>query len=107
MVDASIGFRVLGTQFALVGRCSAEVRAGVAAAWGKLRALWPALGKKSDYYLKKLFDATVSQSALWCCEGEEVRQNNAASNALSHCQAEPHTRGRLDCFRSAVDALRA
>ena len=33
MVDATIGFKVLGTQYTLLGRCSAEIRSLVSAAW--------------------------------------------------------------------------
>jgi hypothetical protein len=70
MVDSSDGFKVLGTMFTLQGRCSMEVKARIAAAWGKFHALWPVLGKRDGDLRKRLrlFDACVSQSALWCCE---------------------------------------
>ena len=70
MVDASVGFRVLRTQFTLLGRCSAEGRSRISAAWGKFHSLWPLLGKR-DGNLKqrlRLFDSCVAQTALWCAE---------------------------------------
>ena len=70
MVPATEGFKVLGTQFTLLGRCSAEVRRRISAAWGKFHSLWPLLGKRDGNLDKrlKLFDSSVTQTALWCCE---------------------------------------
>ena len=70
IVSAEEGFKVLGTQFTLLGRCSVEVNKRMAAAWGKFHALWPVLGKRSGNLQKRLrvFDACVTQSALWCSE---------------------------------------
>ena len=64
MVAPEEGFKVLGTQYTLAGRCSAEIRARAAAAWGKFYALWPILGKKGGNLTKKLriFDASVTQT---------------------------------------------
>ena len=76
MVSSSVGFKFLGTQYTLTGRCSAEIRARVAAAWGKLNALWPLLGKRDGNLDKRLrlFDASVSQTLLWCCESWLITQ---------------------------------
>ena len=46
MVPSEVGFKLLGTQFTLIGRCSAELRLRISAAWGKFHALWPLLGKR-------------------------------------------------------------
>ena len=54
MVCASEGFKVLGTQFTLTGRCSAEIRCRVSAAWGKFHSLWPLLGKRDGNLEKSL-----------------------------------------------------
>jgi len=40
MVSASPGFKVLGTQFTLQGKCSAELECRMSAAWGKFHSLW-------------------------------------------------------------------
>ena len=44
IVSASSGFKVLGTQYTLQGRCTAEIKGRIATAWGKFYALWPVLG---------------------------------------------------------------
>ena len=46
MVSPEKGFKVLGTQFTLKGRCATEVRARMAAAWSKFHSLWLVLGKR-------------------------------------------------------------
>ena len=65
MVDASVGFKVLGTQFTLLGRCSAEIRSRISAAWGKFHSLWRLLGKRGGNLNKRLrlFDRCVTQTA--------------------------------------------
>ena len=70
IVSAEIGFTVLGTQFSVSGRTSAEVRARIKKAWGKFHQLWPVLGKKEGNIAKRLrlFDMTVTQTVLWCNE---------------------------------------
>ena len=70
MVEATKGFKILGTQFTLEGRCSAEVKHRMAAAWGKFHSLWPLLGKKGGNLNKRLrlFDSCDTQTALWCSE---------------------------------------
>ena len=70
MVSASAGFKVLGTQFTLQGKCSAELKCRMSAAWGKFHSLWPLLGKRDGNLGKRLrlFDGSVSQTALWCSE---------------------------------------
>ena len=67
---------MLGTQFTLTGRCSAELRLRISAAWGKFHALWPVLGKRDGNLNKRLwiFDSTVTQTALWCCESWLITQ---------------------------------
>jgi hypothetical protein len=76
MVSSSEGFKVLGTKFTLQGRCAAEVKSRIAAAWGKYHSLWPVLGKRDGNLEKRLrlFDACVTQSALWCCESWLITQ---------------------------------
>ena len=76
MVSGSTGFKFLGTQFTLVGRCSAEVRARVSAAWGKFHSLKLLLGKRDGNLQKRLqlFDASVSQTLLWCCDSWLITQ---------------------------------
>ena len=77
MVCASEGFKVLGTQFTLTGRCSAEIRCRVSAAWGKFHSLWPLLGKRDGNLDKRLllFDSSVTQTALWGCESWLITQS--------------------------------
>ena len=76
MVGASEGFKVLGVQYTLEGRCSAEIKARMAAAWAKFYTLWPLLGKRDGNLLKRLqlFDSCVTQTALWCCESWLITQ---------------------------------
>ena len=70
MVSAAQGCEVLGTELTLLGRCSAEVKARMAAAWGKFHSLKHLLGKlDSDLHKRlRLFDTCVTQIALWCSE---------------------------------------
>ena len=70
VVSATAGFKVLGTQYTLQGKCSAELKCRMSAAWGKFHALWPLLGKRDGNLGKRLrlFDTCVTQTALWCCE---------------------------------------
>ena len=77
IVDASAGFKILGTIFTLSGRTSAEFLARIAAGWGKLHQLWPLLGKRSSNLCKRLriFDMSVSQTVLWCSESWLLTQN--------------------------------
>ena len=74
--EAHTGFKVLGTQFTLLGRCSAELRKRVAAGWGKFHSLWPLLGKRDGDLHKRLqlFDACVSKTVLWCSESWLITQ---------------------------------
>ena len=76
MVCASKGFKILGTQYTLVGRCSAEIRARIKMAWGKFHQLWLLLGKRDGNLNKRLrlFDASVTQTVLWCCESWLITQ---------------------------------
>ena len=76
MVAASEGFKILGTMFTLVGRTSVEVAARLRAAWGKFHQLWPLLGKRDGNLHKrlKLFDASVTQTLLWCNESWVLTQ---------------------------------
>ena len=70
MVSETAGFKILGTQWTLQGRTSAELHRRIAAAWRKFYALWPMLGKRDGGLAKKLrvFDSSVTQTALWCNE---------------------------------------
>ena len=91
MVCASEGFKVLGTQFTLTGRCSAEVRCRV--------SLWPLLGKRDGNLNERmrLFDSSVTQTALWCCESwlitqTEKRLLQTTQNAMLRRIAGPRRR---------------
>ena len=70
MVSSTEGFKVLGTQFTPQGRCSAEVKSRMSAAWGKFHSLWPLLSKRDGNLSRRLrlFDTSVTQAALWCSE---------------------------------------
>ena len=70
ITPAAVGFKALGTQFTLSGRTSVEVKARIRAAWAKFHSLWPILGKRESSLTKRLrlFDATVTQTVLWCTE---------------------------------------
>ena len=103
MVCATVGFKVLGTQFTLLQRCSAELTARMSAAWGKFHALWPLLGKRDGNINKRLrlFDACVTQSALWCCESwlitqTEKRLLQTTQNAMLRKIAGPRRRPEED-----------
>ena len=76
VVQPDVGFKVLGTRITLVGRTSAEFNIRMSAAWGKFHQLWPALGKQNASLIKrlKLFDMTVTQTALWCNESWNLTQ---------------------------------
>ena len=88
MVQASEGFKVLGTQFTLQGRTSAEFRSRIGAAWGKFHSLWPVLGKRDGNLTKRLrlFDTCVTQTALWCSESWLLTQNEKRRlQSTQHC----------------------
>jgi hypothetical protein len=70
IVSAWEGFKVLGTQFTLLGRTSKELKCRISAAWAKFHTLWPILGKRDGNLHKRLrlFDSCVGQSVLWCTE---------------------------------------
>ena len=99
MVSASEGFKVLGTQWTLHGRTSAELRARMAAAWGKFHSLWPLLGKRDGNLTRKLrvFDTSVTQTALWCNESwlltvKEKRLLTSTFNCMLRKIAGPRRR---------------
>ena len=70
IVEREKGFAILGTALTLDGRTSVEFQHRVNAAWGKFHSLWPLLGKKdaSLHRRLRLFDSTVTRTALWCSE---------------------------------------
>ena len=70
IVHPKEGFRVLGTQFTLVGGVSTELDGRIAAAWGKFHQIWPLLRRRDTDLTKRLrlFDSNVARSVLWCCE---------------------------------------
>ena len=76
IVQPEVGFKVLGTKVTLAGRTSAELSARISAAWGKFHQLWPALGKRDASLTKRLrlFDMTVTQTALWGNESWNLTQ---------------------------------
>ena len=99
MVSAIAGFKVLGTQFTLEGKCSAELKCRMSAAWGKFHSLWPLRGKRDGNLGKRLrlFDACVSQTALWCSESwllteTEKRLLQTTENAMLRRIAGPRRR---------------
>ena len=66
MVRADEGFKVLGSLFTLRGRCSAEIKARVSAAWGRFYSSWPLLGKRDGnlHQRLQLLDICVTQTAF-------------------------------------------
>ena len=70
IISASDGSKILGTKFALLGNGDAEFENRLTAAWGKFHQVWPLLRKKDTSMKKRLrlFDATVTASAIWCSE---------------------------------------
>ena len=76
VVDATVGFRVLGAQYTLLGRCGAEIRAREAVAWVKFFSLKDLSCKRDGNLTRslRLFDSTLTMSALWCCESWLVTQ---------------------------------
>ena len=77
MVSASEGFKVLGTQFTLLGRSSTDLKCRIAAAWAKFHTLWPLLGKRDGNLGKRLrlFDTCVGQTVLWCSESRVLTKS--------------------------------
>ena len=118
MVSASVGFKSLGTQYTLTGRCSVEVKHRVAAAWGKFHSLWALLGKRDGNLHKRLrlFDCCVTQTLLWCSESwlvteMEKRLLRTTQNAMLRRIAGPRRRPDEDWIdwvrRSTQQALAA
>jgi hypothetical protein len=70
VVSPDAGFKVLGTIFTLDGNTSVELEHRLNAAWGKFHELWPLLRKRGTCLQRRLrlFQATVSQTALWCAQ---------------------------------------
>ena len=64
------GFRILGTTLSLDGKTDIEFQNRMRAAWGKFHGMWPLLGKRDTSVRKRLrlFNSTVSRTALWCSE---------------------------------------
>ena len=65
-------------------------------AWGKFHSLWPLLGKRDGNLNKRLrlFDSSVTQTALWCCESwlltqREKRLLQSTQNAMLRRIAGP------------------
>ena len=70
IMPVSEGFKILCTQFTLLGRTSLELKARIAAAWGRFHKIWPILSRRDACLRKRLqiFHSDVRQSLLWCCE---------------------------------------
>jgi hypothetical protein len=89
MVAAAEGFKVLGTMFTLTGRTAVEFSSRMAAAWGKFHQMKSSL-LKIDADIRKrlrLFDTSVGQTALWCCESwlltqDEKRALTSTQNSI-------------------------
>lgn len=99
MVPPAVGFKVLGTQYSLHGRTSPELKARIAAAWAKFHSLWPVLGKRDGNIVKRLrlFDSSVTQTALWCSESwlltlNEKRLLTSTQNQMLRRIAGPRRR---------------
>ena len=62
IVAPDLGFKVLGTQFTLLGHGAAEFHNRIQAAWGKYHQIWPLLRMRDTSLSKRLrlFDCTVS-----------------------------------------------
>ena len=112
MVSATAGFKVLGTQFSLQGRCAAEVKSRMSAAWGKFHSLWPLLGKRDGNLSKRLriFDSSVTQTAFWCSESwlltrKEKQLLQTTQNSMLRRIAGPRRRpdeGYVDWIRRST-----
>ena len=70
IVHPTVGFKVLGTQFTLIGGVSTELDGRIAATWGKFHHILPLLRRRDTDLTKRLrlFDSNVARSVLWCCE---------------------------------------
>ena len=70
LVDPRVGFKILGAQFTLKGRTSAELLARIAAGWAKFPQMKPMLCRIDGLPDERLriFDACMGQSVLWCAE---------------------------------------
>ena len=68
--------RCLAQKLRLLGALLLRSSARISAAWGKFHQLWPALGKRDSSLNKrlKLFDMTVTQTALWGNESWNLTQ---------------------------------
>ena len=114
MVSATAGFKILGTQWTLQGRTSAELRSRIAAAWRKFHSLWPMLGKRDGGLAKKLrvFDSSVTQTALWCNESwlltvNEKRLLESAQNCMLGKIAGPRRRPQEEWLDWVTRSTRA
>jgi hypothetical protein len=117
VVEATDGFKVLGTQFTLHGRTSVEIKARMTAAWAKFHTLWPLLGKRDGNMVKRLqlFDSSVTQTALWCNESwlptaREKRLLTSTQNQMLRRIAGPHRKPDepwIDWIKRATRIARA
>ena len=98
MVSPEKGFKVLVTILTLTRHTSTEFQARMSAAWGKFHQMWPLLGKRDADVSKRLrlFDMSVSQTALWCNESwlltlkEKTRQASVVGHfAHARCMDPP------------------
>ena len=76
-----------------------EVKAQIAAAWGKFHALWPVLGKRDGDLRNRLrlFDARVSQFVVLRVvanhqEGERLVEEHPKQHATQNCWAKTGAR---------------
>ena len=70
IVARDVGFKVLGTIFTLNGSTQVEFDNRMRSAYAKFNSLYEVLGKRDANIQNRLqlFQATVTQSALWCSE---------------------------------------
>ena len=99
IVSATEGFKILGTQFTLLGRTSAELQKRISSAWGCFHRIWPLLRRRNSSLRKRLliFDSDVRAALLWCCDSwnltsAERRQLQTAERAMLRRFAGPRRR---------------
>ena len=70
IVSSNEGFKILGTQYTLLGRTEVELSHRIACAWGRFNQLLPLFLNRNASLNKrlKIFHSDVRQCLLWCCE---------------------------------------
>ena len=70
VVAPDVGFKVLGTQWTLVGGIREEFSKRIGKAWSAFYAIWPLLKRRGTSLKKRLrvFDSSVTPVVLWCAQ---------------------------------------